>query len=113
MLMFTLHCVYDTAIVIQNSFVPTVANNSMESWNFLFSLQYLSSENISYLLERAPMLKRAPPFENQKLNEHLPRISTPLFPLKGRSFETDLLLKGHSIGIRSKTLIHGLTIFLC
>ena len=57
---------------------------------------------LPYLLERAPMLKRALPFQNQKLNERLPRISAPLFPLKGRSFETDLLLKGHSIGIRSK-----------
>ena len=73
----------------------------------------LFQTRLPYLLERAPMLKRAPPFENQKLNERLPRISAPLFPLKGRSFETDLLLKGHSIGIRSKTLIHGLAIFLC
>ena len=65
------------------------------------------------MLKRAPPLELAPPFENQKLNERLPRISAPLFPLKGRSFETDLLLKGHSIGVRSKTLIHGLAIFLC
>ena len=63
--------------------------------------------------QKSTPLRLAPLFENQKLSEHLPRISAPLFPLKGRSFETDLLLKGHSIGIRSKTLIHGLAIFLC
>ena len=66
----------------------------------------------AYAQKSAP-LELAPPFENQKLNERLPHISAPLFPLKRRSFETDLLLKGHSIGIRSKTLIHGLAIFLC
>ena len=42
----------------------------------------------AYAQKSAP-LELAPPFENQKLNERLPRISAPLFPVKGRSFETD------------------------
>ena len=80
--------------------------------NHSFLLSTVFTRKSAYAQKSAP-LELAPPFENQKLNERLPRISAPLFPLKGRSFETDLLLKGHSIGIRSKTLIHGLAIFLC
>ena len=74
----------------------TVAFHILQSYDLHLIFQELERYTVftrkSAYAQKSTPLELVHPFENQKLNEHLPRISAPLFPLKGRSFETDLLL---------------------